>query len=62
MTAEQFTDCFSQVVTPIYTHKGKVVRASDKPRDTFQAALGRPNRENVISMRPERGNLLESLS
>lgn len=61
LTAEQFTDCFSQVVKPIYTHKGKVVRASDNPRDTFQAALGRPNRDNVVSMRSERGNLLESL-
>jgi hypothetical protein len=63
MTAEQFADSFSQTVTPIYSvdKQGEVIRAADKPRDPFQAALGRPNRENVTSARSARGNLLESL-
>ncbi|MFT5905936.1 MAG: hypothetical protein ACI9E1_001541 [Cryomorphaceae bacterium] len=63
MTAEQFADSFSQTVTPIYSldKKGKIIRAGDKPRDPFQSALGRPTRENVTSVRSERGNLLESL-
>jgi mono/diheme cytochrome c family protein len=63
LSAEQFADGFSQTVTPIYSvHKnGRIVRAGDKPRDPFQTALGRPNRENVTSTRSERGNLLESL-
>jgi hypothetical protein len=63
MSAEQFADCFSHTVTPIYSvnKQGSIVRACDKPRDPFQSALGRPNRENVTSKRSERGNLLESL-
>jgi len=63
MTAEQFADSFSQTVTPIYSvdKQGKIIRAGDKPRDPFQSALGRPTRENVTSVRSERGNLLESL-
>ena len=63
MSAEQFADSFSQAVIPIYSvnKQGGIIRASDKPRDQFQTALGRPNRENVTSARSERGNLLESL-
>jgi len=63
LSAEQFADAFSLLVTPIYnTHKdGSIIRASEKPRDLFQTALGRPSREIVTSTRAERGNLLESL-
>jgi hypothetical protein len=63
MTAEQFADSFSQTITPIYSvdKQGEIIRAGAKPRDSFQSALGRPTRENVTSVRSERGNLLEAL-
>jgi hypothetical protein len=62
LTAEQFCDAFSFSIYPIYQSKDKTTaRASEKDRDGFQTALGRPNRENVTSARAERGNLLESL-
>ena len=63
LTAEQFADAISYTITPIYgNHRnGVIIRASEKVRDPFQTALGRPTRENVTSTRAERGNLLESL-
>lgn len=63
LRAEQLADAFSTLVAPVYGRAidGRITRASEKPRDSFQSALGRPNRDNITTIREENGNLLEAL-
>lgn len=75
MSAEQFADAVSAVVYPIYsdslqyfdpfkgTEKEEVqyVRAALVKNDGFLTALGRPNRENVLTFRSTQANLLQAL-
>ena len=77
LTAEQFADAVSAVVYPVYHDSlqafnrskkstpvistGTHVRASLVKNDGFQTALGRPNRENVLTERASQANLLQAL-
>ncbi len=77
LTAEQFADAVSSVVYPVYHDSlqafnrskkstpaistGKPVRASLVKNDGFLTALGRPNRENVLTERASQANLLQAL-
>ncbi|WP_276371612.1 PSD1 and planctomycete cytochrome C domain-containing protein [Chryseolinea sp. H1M3-3] len=77
LTAEQFADAVSAVVYPVYDDTLKVfnpikktasvssaspfVRASLVKNDGFLTALGRPNRENVLTGRTTEANLLQAL-
>lgn len=76
MSAEQFADAVSSVVYPIYpdslqffdppeqTSSGSnvsYVRAALVKNDGFLKALGRPNRENVLTYRATQANLLQAL-
>jgi uncharacterized membrane protein len=76
LSAEQFADAVSAVVDPVYHDTLKVfdpfknskavksvpyVRASLVKNDRFLTALGRPNRENVLTTRGSQANLLEAL-
>jgi hypothetical protein len=77
LSAEQFADAVSAVVYPIYPDSlqafnpiGKskpispaspFVRASLVKNDGFLTALGRPNRENVLTGRATEANLLQAL-
>ena len=76
LTAEQFADAVSTVIFPLYAdtikafdpykemkdrHPLRFVRASLVKNDRFLAALGRPNRENVLTSRSTQGNLLQAL-
>jgi len=77
MSAEQFADAVSSVIQPVYpdsavqyTPAGKdkpnstkipFVRASLVKNDGFLTALGRPNRETVITSRETQANLLQAL-
>ena len=77
LTAEQFADAVSAVVYPVYHDSlqafnrskkstpvistGTHVRASLVKNDGFQTALGRPNRENVLTERGSQANLLQAL-
>jgi hypothetical protein len=76
LSAEQFADAVSTVVDPVYHDTLRVfdpfknskavislpyVRASLVKNDRFLTALGRPNRENVLTTRGSQANLLEAL-
>lgn len=76
LSAEQFTDAVSAVVHPVYHDTFKIfnpfknsqpvksspyVRASLVKNDRFLTALGRPNRENVLTERASQANLLQAL-
>ncbi|HET9487829.1 MAG TPA: DUF1553 domain-containing protein, partial [Chryseosolibacter sp.] len=76
LSAEQFADAVSAIVYPIYldTLKGynpikdlgldygyPYTRASLVKNDVFLTALGRPNRENVITSRASQASLLQAL-
>ncbi len=77
LSAEQFADAVSSIVHPVYHDTFNVfnrfkssktvkpahtyVRASLVKNDGFLTALGRPNRENVLTERGSQGNLLEAL-
>jgi uncharacterized membrane protein/mono/diheme cytochrome c family protein len=76
LSAEQFADAVSNIVSPIYadtiiafdpekvlhtTIESPFVRASLVKNDGFLTALGRPNRENVLTSRSSQANLLQAL-
>ncbi|MEZ0486100.1 DUF1549 domain-containing protein [Fibrella aquatica] len=75
LTAEQFTDAVSAVISPIYTDSAVVMklfpekirqempfpRAVFVKNDPFLTALGRPNRETVSTSRTSQANLLQAL-
>jgi hypothetical protein len=76
LSAEQFADAVSAVVHPVYHDTFRIfnpfkevspgtvapyVRASLVKNDGFLTALGRPNRENVLTERGSQANLLEAL-
>ena len=76
LSAEQFADAVSSVVYPLYHDSLKafnrskksapvkpatLVRASLVKNNSFLAALGRPNRENVLTERSSQANLLQAL-
>lgn len=77
ISAEQFSDAVSQVITPIFEmedvkykigdeKKGKYPqvifpRASLVANNRFLTALGRPNREVVVTSRDSQANLLQAL-
>ncbi|MES1223939.1 MAG: DUF1549 and DUF1553 domain-containing protein, partial [Bacteroidota bacterium] len=75
LTAEQFADAVSEAIQPVYADsmivynllpkeiKGTMPfpRASLVKNDPFLTALGRPNRETVITSRPSNANLLQAL-
>jgi hypothetical protein len=77
LTAEQFADAVSVVVYPLYNDSlqafnhskkttpsrstGTQLRAALVKNDGFLTALGRPNRENVLTERASQANLLQAL-
>ncbi len=76
LSAEQFADAVSFVIYPVYHDTLKVfdpfkkskpivstppVRAALVKNDRFLTALGRPNRENVLTERASEANLLQAL-
>lgn len=77
LTAEQFSDALSTVVSPVYTvdalkynpladpkaymDASSFVRAALVQNDPFLTALGRPSRENVISVREGHVTLLQAM-
>ncbi|MGB1125298.1 MAG: PSD1 and planctomycete cytochrome C domain-containing protein [Phycisphaeraceae bacterium] len=58
MTAEQLMDAIRQVTE---TQPPGDTRASMKPSDFLQRALGRPNREQVVTSRPQELTTLQAL-
>jgi hypothetical protein len=75
LTAEQFTDAVSSVISPVYADtlamrkllppsaiEGALFsRAALVKNDPFLTALGRPNRETVSTSRMSQANLLQAL-
>ncbi|HEX8038774.1 MAG TPA: PSD1 and planctomycete cytochrome C domain-containing protein, partial [Chryseosolibacter sp.] len=76
LSAEQFADAVSRIVFPVYPDTIKVfdpykesgnednvpyARAVLVKNDGFLTALGRPNRENVLTSRSTQANLLQAL-
>jgi hypothetical protein len=72
MSAEQFVDAVWTITgsAPEKPHNGvprgadganKMVRASLVPSDLLMRALGRPNREQIVSMRPDNITTLEAI-
>ncbi|HEX5790328.1 MAG TPA: DUF1549 and DUF1553 domain-containing protein, partial [Luteolibacter sp.] len=72
MSAEQFVDAVWLITgsSPKQPHKmipgdkrpqGSMVRASLVPSDLLMRALGRPNREQIVSMRPDNITTLEAI-
>lgn len=70
MSAEQFTDAVSSVITPVFADsnirytpqiKPSFIRASLVANNSFLTALGRPNRETVATSRDSQANLLQAL-
>jgi mono/diheme cytochrome c family protein len=72
MSAEQFVDAVWTITgsAPEKTHNAvprgadganKMVRASLVPSDLLMRALGRPNREQIVSMRPDNITTLEAI-
>jgi hypothetical protein len=72
MSAEQFVDAVwtltgtapakpHEAVTRPADDAGKMVRASLVPADLLMRALGRPNREQIVSMRPDNITTLEAI-
>ncbi|MES2920267.1 MAG: PSD1 and planctomycete cytochrome C domain-containing protein [Verrucomicrobiota bacterium] len=62
MTAEQFLDTIRSVTGVWPMAKGKPVRSVMGKRDTLQAALGRPNRDQVVTSRPDSVTTLEAIN
>ena len=72
MSAEQFVDAVWKITgtAPAKPHKAvprrsdsadRMVRASLVPSDLLMRALGRPNREQIVSMRPDNITTLEAI-
>jgi len=70
MSAEQFTDAVSTVITPVFVDSNvrykpliqpSFIRASQVANNSFLTALGRPNRETVATSRDSQANLLQAL-
>jgi len=77
LSAEQFADAVSAVVYPVYPDSIKhfnPYKSAERPKnelgyaravlvknDGFLTALGRPNRENVLTSRSTQANLLQAL-
>lgn len=73
MTAEQFADAVSSAISPMYTldrlkytpsaetHHLSYARASLVENDDFLSAMGRPSRDNVVSVRENQSNLLQAM-
>lgn len=76
LSAEQFADAVSTIIYPVYPDTLRhfdpfknsqpsvsqpYVRASLVKNDGFLTALGRPNRENVLTSRSNQANLLQAL-
>jgi hypothetical protein len=72
MSAEQFVDAVWTITgaAPKAPHRavkraqeaqGRMVRASLVPSDLLMRALGRPNREQIVSMRPDNITTLEAI-
>ena len=71
ITAEQFSDAISQIITPIFDLKERKYQAKNEKvafsraslvaNNSFLTALGRPNREVVITSRESQASLLQSL-
>ncbi|MCP9765573.1 DUF1549 domain-containing protein [Lacihabitans soyangensis] len=74
LSAEQFSDAVSQIITPIFTIKDlkytgtkpnilkpAFARASLVANNAFLTALGRPNREVVSTSRDSQASLLQAL-
>jgi uncharacterized membrane protein/mono/diheme cytochrome c family protein len=77
MSAEQFADAVSKAIQPVYgdsalkynpfgevdkfKEKTPFVRASLVKNDVFLTAMGRPNRETVITGRDSQANLLQAM-
>jgi mono/diheme cytochrome c family protein len=77
LTAEQFSDAVSSIITPIFKADEKkyeplfkagyqpsgnyITRASLVANNAFLTALGRPNREVVATSRPTEASLLQAL-
>ncbi len=74
LSAEQFSDAVSQIITPIFTIKEmkysgakpnvikpSFARASLVANNAFLTALGRPNREVVSTSRDSQASLLQAL-
>lgn len=70
MSAEQFTDAVSAIITPVFADsnirytpqiKPSFIRASLVANNSFLTALGRPNRETVATSRDSQANLLQAL-
>lgn len=76
MSAEQFTDAVAKIVAPVFPDSlmmfkpggsAQYVREKNGPRaslvanNKFLTALGRPNRENVVTTRDSEANLLQAL-
>jgi hypothetical protein len=62
MTAEQFLDTIRSVTGVWPLAKGKPVRSGMGKRETLQAALGRPNRDQVVTSRPDSVTTLEAIN
>ena len=71
ITAEQFSDMVSLAFGPLFTSKESkfipegrdttFIRASQVANNAFLTALGRPNREIVVTTRTDQPNLLQAL-
>jgi uncharacterized membrane protein/mono/diheme cytochrome c family protein len=76
LSAEQFADAVSTIISPVYPDTLKAFDPSKKfnveesrpyaraalvKNDRFLTALGRPNRENVLTSRSSQANLLQAL-
>ncbi len=71
ISAEQFSDMVSQTFGPLFTTKETkfipesrdttFIRASQVANNAFLTALGRPNREVVVTTRTDEPNLLQAL-
>lgn len=71
ISAEQFSDMVSQTFGPLFTMKEtkfmpenrdtSFIRASQVANNAFLTALGRPNREVVVTTRTDQPNLLQAL-
>jgi mono/diheme cytochrome c family protein len=61
MTAEQFLDAIRSITGVRQEADGKPVRTGLAQSDTLQAALGRPNRDQVVTSRPDMVTTLEAI-
>jgi len=76
MSAEQFSDAVSSLIAPLFADSNRrfdpfagappgmhpsYIRASLVANNSFLTALGRPNRETVVTSRESQANLLQAL-